>query len=135
MKVVVDVPYWVIDEIEHNPEVPVGDLEFARTIGGDFALSAMPKVKTVRLTAETPKPEPKPERVVIDTEQKLRSNFPQELADLLTVSNQGGEWWLTKPYDRSEEGKAAWVKINELVKTLGGSWDSAGRDSHWSVPK
>jgi hypothetical protein len=91
------------------------------------------KQSTEQITT-APKPVQKQEES-ITSEQSLLNNFPEELAAKLTVSEVYGEWWITKQYDRTEQGKVDFAKITRVVKALGGSWDPAGKNSHWSVPK
>lgn len=89
---------------------------------------------------KTVEPQEKENRAVTEnprgvSEQALLKNFPDELREQLNVSDMNTEWFLTKPYDASDKGKREWTKINAVVKALGGSWESMGKDSHWSVPK
>lgn len=71
----------------------------------------------------------------LGTQQALLNNFPEELAEIINVSDMGGEWRITKTLDRSDEGKRAFARICSIVEQLGGTWNPAGKDSHWIVPK
>lgn len=65
--------------------------------------------------------------IVEDIKKELGSD-----AELVTVEAVGNVAKVAlKEYQRDRE---IWRRINENLKALGGKWNSAGKDSHWSVP-
>ncbi len=69
-----------------------------------------------------------PARTVADT-KKL---FPKELEDMLVFEDKG-EYIEIKP--RRYLGSENFAKIASLVRNAGGRYESAGKESHFRVPK
>lgn len=84
------------------------------------------------LYATTPQTKP----VVTKGTTKINNTeVPAEIAGLAHIAEGDGLYVLTRPFDRSEQGKSNWVAINDFVKGIGGKWVSAGKDSRWEIPK
>jgi len=72
------------------------------------------------------------------TEQKpqnpanILSQFPTELANLLTTTEENN-YYILKPKKFLEPDNFA--KVAEIVKTLGGEYISAGKNSHFRIKK
>jgi len=69
-----------------------------------------------------------PARTVADT----RKLFPKELEDMLVFEDKG-EYIEIKP--RRYLGSENFAKIASLVRSAGGRYESAGKESHFRVPK
>jgi hypothetical protein len=104
--------------------------------------------KTLRSISPTPTPsatapEPSPAREAprIPTPtptgrrrgvQDVRMMFPQELEDLLTFTEKE-DYIMIKP--RQYLGSENFAKIASIIRGAGGQYISAGKDSHFRVPK
>jgi len=64
--------------------------------------------------------------------QDVKMMFPQELEDLLTF-NEKGNHIIIKP--RQYLGSENFAKIASIIRGAGGEYISAGKDSHFRVPK
>jgi hypothetical protein len=58
--------------------------------------------------------------------------FPQELEDLLTFTEKD-DYIMIKP--RQYLGSENFAKIASIIRGAGGQYISAGKDSHFRVPK
>jgi hypothetical protein len=58
--------------------------------------------------------------------------FPQELEGLLTF-NEKGDYIIIKP--RQYLGSENFAKIASIIRGTGGEYISAGKDSHFRIPK
>ncbi|HVP41575.1 MAG TPA: hypothetical protein VMS95_06450 [Candidatus Krumholzibacteriaceae bacterium] len=94
-------------------------------------------------TPSAPAPEPSPAREApkIPTPtpagrrrgiQDVRMMFPQELEDLLTFTEKD-DYIMIKP--RQYLGSENFAKIASIIRGAGGQYISAGKDSHFRVPK
>lgn len=61
--------------------------------------------------------------------------MPTWMTSKVTVTEDTNNYNIKKPYDRSEKGEEEWSEIMNWVRSLGGKWISAGKDSHWTIPK
>lgn len=64
--------------------------------------------------------------------QDVRMMFPQELEDLLTFTEKD-DYIMIKP--RQYLGSENFAKIASIIRGAGGQYMSAGKDSHFRVPK
>ena len=62
----------------------------------------------------------------------VRMMFPQELEDLLTFTEKD-DYIVIKP--RQYLGSENFAKIASIIRGVGGQYISAGKDSHFRVPK
>ena len=93
-------------------------------------------VPTETVQAKKPdRPRPQQQQYTIVSEQELLANFTEDLQDLIHVSDMGEVYFITKPYERGDEGKRQFARISQVVKNLGGVWISDGKNSRWEVPK
>jgi hypothetical protein len=92
-------------------------------------------------SAPTPQPSPAREAPRIPTPtsterkrgvQDVRMMFPQELEDLLTFTEKD-DYIMIKP--RQYLGSENFAKIASIIRGAGGQYISAGKDSHFRVPK
>ena len=95
---------------------------------GRFQRQDQPKQSPQPKTTEAAKP-------IGNPPTELLVNFPEDLRELINVSDVGSEWWITKPYDHTDKGKEDFAKISGVVRALHGKWVSAGKDSRWELPK
>lgn len=68
--------------------------------------------------------------------QAVKDFLPDPLVKLLDFEEYE-DWILvrTKQFLHGEQGKKDWGMINKLLKQAEGSWVSAGKQSHWKVPR
>jgi hypothetical protein len=66
------------------------------------------------------------------TVEALKAKFPTELADLLKFEDTA-DLVIIKP--RQFLGAENFAKIAQIVREVGGEYVSAGKDSHFRVPK
>lgn len=92
-------------------------------------------LKTVGTSAPAPAPTgttaPTPEtrtRLIA----QVRTTFPKELEDLLTFE-EAGEYIIIRP--RKYLGSENFAKIASLVRSAGGEYVRAGKESHFKVPR
>ena len=64
--------------------------------------------------------------------EDIRMSFPQELESLLNIEERN-EYIIIKP--RQFLGSENFAKIASAVRGMGGEYISAGKDSHFRVPK
>ncbi len=64
--------------------------------------------------------------------EEVRMSFPEELENLLTFEEKNG-YIIVKP--RQFLGSENFAKIASAVRGMGGEYISAGKDSHFRVPK
>ena len=64
--------------------------------------------------------------------EDVRMSFPQELESLLNIEERN-EYIIIKP--RQFLGSENFAKIASAVRGMGGEYISAGKDSHFRVPK
>jgi hypothetical protein len=67
-----------------------------------------------------------------DSAKEVRKLFPKELEDMLFFEDQG-EYIIIKP--RRFLGSENFAKIASIIRGAGGEYVSAGRDSHFKIPK
>jgi hypothetical protein len=64
--------------------------------------------------------------------EDIKMMFPEELEALLSFEDKG-EFIMIKP--RQFLGSENFAKIASIVRSAGGEYKSAGKDSHFKVPK
>jgi hypothetical protein len=93
------------------------------------------------LSAPVPQPSPTSEAPKIATPtpagrsrgvQDVRMMFPQELEDLLNFTEKD-DYIMIKP--RQYLGSENFAKIASIIRGAGGQYISAGKDSHFRIPK
>ena len=100
--------------------------------------SAMP-VPSIPMPQPTPSPAPSKTPPTTPTPAYRRRGiddvkmmFPQELEGLLTF-NEKGDYIIIKP--RQYLGSENFAKIASIIRGAGGEYISAGKDSHFRIPK
>jgi hypothetical protein len=88
-----------------------------------------PQPPPAREAPKIPTPTPTERRRGI---QDVRMMFPQELEDLLTFAEKD-DYIMIKP--RQYLGSENFAKIASIIRGAGGQYISAGKDSHFRVPK
>lgn len=78
---------------------------------------------------KTPAPTPAGRRRGV---QDVRMMFPQELEDLLNFTEKD-DYIMIKP--RQYLGSENFAKIASIIRGAGGQYISAGKDSHFRIPK
>ncbi|MGB9959167.1 MAG: hypothetical protein ACPLKQ_01430 [Candidatus Bathyarchaeales archaeon] len=87
--------------------------------------------------APPPAPTPTPPPETFETERKkdiedIKMMFPEDLEDLLNFEERE-EYVMIKP--RQFLGSENFAKIAQIVRGMGGDYISAGKESHFRVPK
>lgn len=75
---------------------------------------------------------PKPVQHPIDRLEQVRNSFPEDLEEMLTFEESEG-FIIVKT--RGYLGSESFAHIASVVRELGGEWISAGKSSHFRVPK
>jgi hypothetical protein len=66
------------------------------------------------------------------SEPKKRPAFPEPYSEMLDIVDQGNYWQIRpKQFLKTED----FTEIARLVKQFGGSYVSAGKSSHFRIPK
>lgn len=77
----------------------------------------------------------KPQQIGVYAQTQQSSNkpvFPEIYAEMVTVMDRGSFWQITpKAFLKTED----FVEIARIVKQLGGDYVSAGKFSHFKIPK
>jgi hypothetical protein len=106
-----------------------------------LAVGQITQPKTVSTPAPTsmPKPTPAPATTAPPTEPSkqrslddIRMSFPEELEARLSFDEKG-DYIIIKP--KQFLGSENFAKIASAVRGMGGEYISAGKDSHFRVPK
>ena len=106
-----------------------------------LAVGQITQPKTSPALAPTPtsKPTPAPATTALPTEPSkqralddIRMSFPEELEARLSFDEKG-EYIIIKP--KQFLGSENFAKIASAVRGMGGEYISAGKDSHFRVPK
>ena len=94
---------------------------------------------TVHVHTSTPSPTPTPSSSVAPREPSkqrtlddIRMSFPEELETRLSFDEKG-DYIIIKP--KQFLGSENFAKIASAVRGMGGEYISAGKDSHFRVPK
>jgi hypothetical protein len=109
-------------------------LVLLREILGDLA-DVSNTLKSVGAPTPTPvsaAPTPSAPPARIRSVADVRTIFPKELEDMLFFE-ENGEYIIIKP--RRFLGSENFAKIASLVRSAGGEYRSAGKDSHFRVPR
>ncbi|MCL4429915.1 MAG: hypothetical protein M1167_04095 [Chloroflexi bacterium] len=98
-----------------------------------------PKTVSAPAPTPTPKPTPAPATTALPTEPSkqrslddIRMSFPEELEARLSFEEKG-DYIIIKP--KQFLGSENFAKIASAVRGMGGEYISAGKDSHFRVPK
>lgn len=98
-----------------------------------------PKTVSVPAPISMPKPTPAPVTTASPTEPSkqrslddIRMSFPEELEARLSFDEKG-DYIIIKP--KQFLGSENFAKIASAVRGMGGEYISAGKDSHFRVPK
>jgi len=82
-------------------------------------------------TLGAPEAAPRPPEGIRTTED-VRVLFPKDLEEMLTFE-ESGEYIVVKP--RQFLGSENFAKIASIIREAGGEYISAGKESHFKVPK
>ena len=96
------------------------------------ALKTARAVSPATVTAPAQTPVPKPTGQEGGSAKEVRALFPKELEEMLFFEDQD-EYIIIKP--RRFLGSENFAKIASAVRGMGGEYISAGKDSHFRVPK
>jgi hypothetical protein len=77
--------------------------------------------------AQSPQPTSTKDRTI----DEVRMSFPEEIENLLVFEDKG-DFFMVKPKQFLKEN---FVKVASAVRGMGGEYISAGKDSHFRVPK
>jgi hypothetical protein len=95
-----------------------------------------PATTSEPLTPHTPKPAPTAAPPTETSKQRslddIRMSFPEELESRLSFEEKG-DYIIIKP--KQFLGSENFAKIASAVRGMGGEYISAGKDSHFRVPK
>jgi hypothetical protein len=111
--------------------------EELRSVSASMRSMAVGQITHPPVAAQTPPPAPAP-AVPRETASKLRSlddirmSFPEELEARLSFEEKG-DYIIIKP--KQFLGSENFAKIASAVRGMGGEYISAGKDSHFRVPK
>ena len=89
-------------------------------------------LKTEGPATPTPTPAPTPTAAGMRSVADIRTVFPKELESMLFFED-AGSYIMIKP--RAYLGSENFAKIASLVRGEGGEYISAGKESHFRVPK
>jgi hypothetical protein len=122
--------YSVKAIVEGDEEVQVAKAQVEGLVDGWLSSAFKPSPSQAPSQTEKPKAPtpPKPKA----SAKSVRQVFPEDLADMLSFEEQG-EWVIIKP--RQFLGSENFAKIAEVVRSQGGDYVSAGKESHFRVPR
>src|SRR4030067_1950766 len=86
--------------------------------------------RCIQADIAAPTPQPKPQEK--QPEPLILEAFPEELANMLTATIDGNRWVL-KP--KQFLGDESFRRVLDTVQSLGGRYVSAGKQSHFEVPR
>lgn len=94
-------------------------------------------LKSIAVSQIAPPPSPAPVPEAFETERKMemedvKMTFPEDLEGLLNFKERD-EYIMIKP--RQFLGSENFAKIAQIVRGMGGDYVSAGKESHFRVPK
>ena len=89
------------------------------------------ELKAVGVPETTPAPAPTPTGGMRTTED-VRVLFPKDLEEMLTFEERG-EYIVVKP--RQYLGADNFAKIASIIREAGGEYISAGKESHFRIPR
>jgi len=89
-------------------------------------------MKALSVQAPTPASVPAPTERGLRTVEEIRMMFPEDLEGLLTFEEKD-DCIVIKP--RQYLGSENFAKIASIVRGAGGEYISAGRDSHFRIPR
>lgn len=94
-------------------------------------------LKSIAVSQIAPPFPPTPAPETFEAERKMgiedvKMIFPEDLADLLNFEERE-EYIMIKP--RQFLGSENFAKIAQIVRRMGGDYISAGRESHFRIPK
>ncbi|MEM3641157.1 MAG: hypothetical protein QXH37_04485 [Candidatus Bathyarchaeia archaeon] len=120
----------LVEKIDELLIVLNGIAEDLRTVSTSLKSLAVSQLR--QPTSPTPTlvmPEVREQRTAIED---IRMMFPEDLENLLSFEERG-EHIIIKP--RQFLGSENFAKIASIVRGIGGDYISAGRDSHFRVPR
>ena len=78
-----------------------------------------------------PKPTVPPTQFTAKDQHNIESAFPEELAKMLSFTQQNGKW-IIKP--KQFLGAENFAKIASVIRGISGEYISAGQNSHFTAP-
>jgi len=106
-------------------------LDVLKTISQDLADVAK-SLKGAEVPAAAPAPAPPPSEVKKRSTDDVRTLFPKDLEDMLLFEEKE-EYIVIKP--RQYLGSENFAKIAAIIRDQGGEYISAGKESHFRVPR
>ncbi|MEM2104779.1 MAG: hypothetical protein QW717_07835 [Candidatus Bathyarchaeia archaeon] len=103
--------------------------EDLKTVSTSLKSLAVSRITTAQMPAATPEM-PEAERLLELDDVKMM--FPEDLENLLSFEEKD-EYVMIKP--RQFLGSENFAKIAQIVRAAGGDYISAGKESHFRVPK
>jgi len=95
-----------------------------------LAVSQLPAPAPTPTPSPTPTPTPAPER--LQSIEDIKMMFPEGLENLLNFEERN-DYIVVKP--RQFLGSENFAKIASIVRGMGGEYISAGKESHFRVPR
>ena len=117
-----------IDELLIILKRVVEDLE---SVSQSLKETVSPPAPALAPVEPTPAPLPTPTEH-LRTIEDIKMMFPEELESLLTFEDRGN-FIMIKP--RQFLGSENFAKVASIVRSAGGEYKSAGKESHFKVPK
>ena len=106
----------------------IEDLNDVSTALKSFAVSRLPETPTSQPEKPTPPPETVEERSIDD----VKMMFPEDLENMLNFEEKD-DYIMIKP--RQFLGSENFAKIASIVRGVGGDYISAGKESHFRIPR
>jgi len=105
----------------------IEDLNDVSTALKSFAVSRLPET-----TSQPEKPTPPPETVEERSIDDVKMMFPEDLENMLNFEEKD-DYIMIKP--RQFLGSENFAKIASIVRGVGGDYISAGKESHFRIPR
>jgi len=106
-------------------------LDVLKTISKDLA-EISKSLKTAGVPAPAPSPAPSVPGERLRSVADVRTLFSRDLEDMLTFEEMG-KYIIIKP--RQYLGSENFAKVASIVRGTGGEYISAGKESHFRVPR
>ena len=106
-------------------------LDVLKTISKDLA-DISKSLRTAGVPVPAPAPVPSMPAERMRSVADVRTLFPGDLEDMLAFE-ETGEYIVVKP--RQYLGSDNFAKVASIVRDMGGEYISAGKESHFRVPK
>jgi len=123
--------YSVKAAVEDEAELHIAKAHIEGLIDG-WLQSALAPTGPVGAKLEQPRKAEKQQPAKAAEALKPADLFPEDLKDLLSFEDQA-EWTIIKP--RQFLGTENFAKIAEIVRKHDGNYVSAGKESHFRIPK